>query len=400
MKSNKYLPLLLIIFLSFFGQLSMKAQNIVFKANDANATAGSTVNINVNLDASVPIFSVKFTIALPEGMTFVASSSDAELYGSISSARKPSNCMQKDILVAPNKVTFGLVSTTRIKQDSGTLVTFRAKLPSNLTLGSYPIEISNVEATSETSDLSDKVTIQTGKVNVVKPTYTINAVAGAHGAVTVSPTSTTGTYEEGTQLTLTATPDQGYLFNGWSSGSKDNPLKVTVTSNATYTANFTPQIFKVTFMIDGKSIVKDVPFGSSIPVPTVDSKTGYTFTGWDTTVPTTMPAKDLTFTAQWKVNTYKLIFNTGTQVISNDVAYGASVAAPTVSARDGYVFEGWDESIPTTMPAKDLTFNARWRVILYQLSYIVDDITMLYQIPCDATIALPATLTRTGYTFA
>ena len=49
---------------------------------------------------------------------------------------------------------------------------------------------------------------------------------------------TTGTYEYGTEVTLTATANDGYEFVNWSNGSTENPLTVTVTGEETLTANF------------------------------------------------------------------------------------------------------------------------------------------------------------------
>ena len=48
----------------------------------------------------------------------------------------------------------------------------------------------------------------------------------------------TGEYEYGYFADLTATPDEGYVFEKWSDGVTDNPRTVTVTGNATYTALF------------------------------------------------------------------------------------------------------------------------------------------------------------------
>lgn len=48
-----------------------------------------------------------------------------------------------------------------------------------------------------------------------------------------------GTYDYGTQVTLTATANTGYKFEHWSNGVKDNPYLFTVTEDVTIEAQFT-----------------------------------------------------------------------------------------------------------------------------------------------------------------
>ena len=68
----------------------------------------------------------------------------------------------------------------------------------------------------------------------ITPRYTLTASAGEGGSV--SPT--TGSFNAGTQVSLTATPNAGYSFSSWSNGSTANPLTVTLNSNTSVTANF------------------------------------------------------------------------------------------------------------------------------------------------------------------
>jgi uncharacterized repeat protein (TIGR02543 family) len=71
--------------------------------------------------------------------------------------------------------------------------------------------------------------------------YNLNALAAGGGRVSVSPGPSYGSqYCSGTQVTLTATAADGWVFDGWTgdaSGST-NPLTVTVSANKTITANF------------------------------------------------------------------------------------------------------------------------------------------------------------------
>ena len=67
------------------------------------------------------------------------------------------------------------------------------------------------------------------------PKYTITVTANdaAYGTVTGG-----GEYDSAATATLTATANEGYKFVNWNDGNESNPRIITVTGNATYTANF------------------------------------------------------------------------------------------------------------------------------------------------------------------
>ncbi len=78
------------------------------------------------------------------------------------------------------------------------------------------------------------------ELNVVVPptfTLTVDNIVGS-GTVTLDPPG--GVYDEGTIVTLTATPDPGWLFVGWSGdvSGATNPVSVTVDSDLAVTATF------------------------------------------------------------------------------------------------------------------------------------------------------------------
>lgn len=78
-------------------------------------------------------------------------------------------------------------------------------------------------------------------------------------------------------------------------------------------------------------------------------KKGYTFTGWEPAIPTTMPAEDVTVVAQFTKNSYTATFNagegtfsTGDNTVEADVPYAENITAPDEKPdRDGYEFKGW-----------------------------------------------------------
>jgi len=69
-------------------------------------------------------------------------------------------------------------------------------------------------------------------------TYTLTTVVSPSGAGSVSPSG--GEYESGDQVTLTASPDSGYIFDYWSGGASGTTTTITITmdSDKSLTANF------------------------------------------------------------------------------------------------------------------------------------------------------------------
>ena len=78
-----------------------------------------------------------------------------------------------------------------------------------------------------------------------------------------------------------------------------------------------------------------------------------------------MPAENMTVTAQWEINQYKITFDTagGSEIAPITQDYGTVITAPADPTREGYTFIGWDKTIPTTMPAENITLKAKWKDI-------------------------------------
>ncbi len=57
---------------------------------------------------------------------------------------------------------------------------------------------------------------------------------------TMGTVSGSGTFDVGTEITISARPLNKYKFTGWSDGNTDNPRTVVVNSDTTFTANFAP----------------------------------------------------------------------------------------------------------------------------------------------------------------
>ena len=135
-------------------------------------------------------------------------------------------------------------------------------------------------------------------------------------------------------------------------------------TDLTLTAKWQLNQYTITFDTAGGSEVPSITqdYGTAITPPAAPTRTGYTFVGWDRESPTTMPAGDMTITARWQVNQYTITFKpeNGGQDIVIKQDYGTAITAPANPTKTGYTFAGWDKTIPTTMPAGDMTITARW----------------------------------------
>ena len=106
-------------------------------------------------------------------------------------------------------------------------------------------------------------------------TYTLNVVSNNPllGTVTGS-----GTYNYLDTVTLTATPNSGFRFLGWSDGDTNMTRTVVVTSDSTFTANFDYQPVTVTLSVANPNM------GTTVPAPGT-----YTFSVGDTMRATAIP---------------------------------------------------------------------------------------------------------------
>ena len=197
----------------------------------------------------------------------------------------------------------------------------------------------------------------------------------------------------------------GYAFKGWwtsASGGTQISASTVVAGVVTYYAHWSINQYVVAFDANGgtggKSRMQD--FGSAIVAPTVTWE-GHTFMGWQPTVLATVPASNMTYTAQWKVNQYTATFNAngGTGGTTKVQDYGTSLVAPTVT-RTGYTLAGWSPSVPSTMPAGNVTYLAQWQINQYTATFNANGGTGGKTVTQDYGTTLSApTVTRTGYTF-
>lgn len=125
--------------------------------------------------------------------------------------------------------------------------------------------------------------------------------------------------------------------------------------------------YTVTFLSDGESAAPpQIRANTPAARPADPTKEGYTFIGWYNGESewnfADAVTEALTLTAKWQVNQYTITFKpeNGGQDIVIKQDYGTAITAPANPTKTGYTFAGWDKTIPTTMPAGDMTITARW----------------------------------------
>lgn len=109
------------------------------------------------------------------------------------------------------------------------------------------LAISSVQTSTNSTSANQSVT-----------QYSLTVSVEGGGSVS----STGGNYNSGSSVSITATPNSGYAFVGWSNGTSDNPLTLTINSDTSITATF--EAYEI-ILVDGKLVVQEsVPVGVEI----------------------------------------------------------------------------------------------------------------------------------------
>ena len=242
----------------------------------------------------------------------------------------------------------------------------------------------------------------------------------------------------GSIATLPTDPTRtGYTFNGWFTAASGGS-EITAGTAHNQTADFTlyaqwaVNTLNITYDSQGGSTVTDgnattTTGGAIATLPTNPTRTGYTFTGWNTAASggTQITAgtahnqtSDFTLYAQWTANTLNVTYDSqgGSTVTDGDATTttdGAIATLPTNPTRTGYTFTGWYTAASggTQITAgtahnqtSDFTLYAQWTADTLNITYDSQGGSTVTD--GDATTAtggaiatLPTDPTRTGYTF-
>ncbi len=221
----------------------------------------------------------------------------------------------------------------------------------------------NAKLSGQPIDTGDVINDTT---NTPEPNVTPAVVTYAYGAL--GGTYATQIVQAGEKAIEPDVPSrQGYQFTDWYLDDTKYDFDTAVTGDMTLTAKWTANSYTIAFDTNGGSDIDPITqdYGTQITAPANPTREGYTFIGWDKAIPATMPAGDMTITAQWRINQYTITFDTdgGSEIAPITQDYGTAITAPADPTREGYTFIGWDKEIPATMPAENITLKAKWKDI-------------------------------------
>ncbi|MBO7476493.1 MAG: InlB B-repeat-containing protein, partial [Salinivirgaceae bacterium] len=184
------------------------------------------------------------------------------------------------------------------------------------------------------------------------------------------------TQDYNTKITAPADPQkEGFRFRGWSMDIPERMPAEDLTIKAVWGIN---KYFITIDPANGNAVdTLMYDFGETVDAKLYEpEKVGYTFQGWDATLPEKMPAEDLIITAQWKVNTHDVVYVIDGRVIDSvATAYNTAIEPIVAPIMEGYKFSGW-QNVPETMPDSSITISGSYTAIEYDILFMSDGDTL------------------------
>jgi hypothetical protein len=246
---------------------------------------------------------------------------------------------------------------------------------------SDPVIVSNsfvVRALGLNADTQETAEAPPVTVNVT-PLYSLALTVSGNGTATADPSN--GPYTNSSIVSLTATPDPGWVFDHWSgdaSGS-NNPISVSVTAPMSVQAVFVP-LFSLTATSPGGGSANVNPTPGPYPSNSVVSVTaspgpGWTFLGWQGDAGGTNNPLSLTMDSPKNISavfgirlgiaiTFPGGVSPGTVELSDTgiVPYGTTVRATAIPSY-GSFFETWKGAVTGTNNPVDFVVVSNLPVI-------------------------------------
>ncbi|MBR4727031.1 MAG: InlB B-repeat-containing protein [Clostridia bacterium] len=232
----------------------------------------------------------------------------------------------------------------------------------------YHTDVDNPDYLAEDVIAADGSTVL--KVFYARNEY--NVTFDANGGELALPEDASATYLYGQTLLEPEDPTrEGYTFAGW-----DPDLVRVVTADADYTAQWTVNQYDIIYISEGEEIDRDSFDYQAVPTDydgETPTKEGYSFTGWDTELPETMPAENVTRTALFEINDYDVIFDANGGKYLDDstqkivpMTYDDEITAPDEDpTMEGYAFIGWAETEDAEEPLVTLGYVPEGGITFY-----------------------------------
>ena len=183
--------------------------------------------------------------------------------------------------------------------------------------------------------------------------YTLTVTAGEGGTISTEG----GAYDEGTEVTITANPEEGYEFVGWEgSSSTDNSLTLTVNSNESLNAVFELiPIYTLTVLSSEGGTVStaggEYTEGTEIEIFAKPNE-GFSFTGWEgiedtSSIVTVSVSSNTTVTAIFEaIPQFTVIVSSseGGTISTDGGTYTSGFELNILATPNtGYEFQRWEE---------------------------------------------------------
>ena len=191
---------------------------------------------------------------------------------------------------------------------------------------------------------------------------------------------------------------QGFTFNGWSDYPKTMPA-YDLTINGSTTKN----IYKIKYVVEGK-VINEVSLNYGDKIEKVDDPTleGYEFIGWSEQLPESMPDHDIEVHAIFNKVEFTITYMVdGTVYKVETYRENDTIQKLTMPSKEGYTFSGWDKTLPDTMPKYDIVVNGTYEKNQYTITYKVDGVVYkTIKAYYNDSIALIENPSKNGYTFS
>lgn len=367
----KGLSLLWCALTALFALPSLAQDHMTATVSPTSNTGEWALELNIENPEEDNLTAFQLDLVLPNGFSVVENSAQG-------SSRLPDHTVM--VNKHPSKiykvVAYSL-NNAAILGNSGCVATLTITVDAMVESGTYTAELNNIYISDRKGNEGNfEDTSVSWTYEKKAQTYTITYLVDGQEYAVLDQTA-------GEAPLLPEAPEkEGHTFTGWA-----NLPDVMPTENLTVEAQFTVNAYTATYYLDGEVFTEQqVDYGAELTPPTAPEREGYAFLGW-ADVPETMPAGNVDIHGAYEAKRYLLTYVVDGEVFQQDsVAYGVTLTPPTAPEKEGHTFVGWGE-VPPTMPAEDVTLTAQYTVNEYTLTYILDgEVYAEVKVPYGATI--------------